>query len=141
MAHCLRSSLARQIGTITVNKKFCKRQYLVQVVIMSPFVHQTHAYLLFQKALKFSVEPTLKVIKSITPHYPKTANYSACLIITIKLGHACADQIFSENKSAFCFKGVLHLFYKDHDFTHSFFFSGKLILAAAGLTADRLFFE
>ena len=31
-------------------------------------------------------------------------------------------------------------FEKDCDFTRSFFFSGKLILAAASLTADSLFF-
>ena len=53
----------------------CKLQSL------SPFAHRTRAFLLLQKALKFSVEPTVK--KSISPHYPKAASFYFCLIITI----------------------------------------------------------
>ena len=35
---------------------------------------------------------------------------------------------------------MFYFFNKDRDFTPSFFFSGKLILAAAGPTANSLFF-
>ena len=47
--------------------------------------------------------------------------------------HACADQMLFV-------LGVFYFVTEDYDFTRLFFFSGKLIQAAAGPTADSLFF-